>query len=430
MGLAGHHRRRAHSRSAATRCTSPARRSRRTASSYRWHSGQVIGAYGLTEPEAGSDSGGTRTTAKFERTARTAAAGSSTAASASSPTPARRAPTSSPPGPATREDGSAGDQRVHRRAAARPGFCDRPARGEARPPRQRHRRAALRGLPNPGRPDARREGRRLEDLPQDARRRPHLHRRDGGRALARPRWMRRSSYARERKQFGKPIGSFQGVAFMIADMATEIEAARAMVWRAAWMKDQGQDYGTAAAQAKLFASEVSQRVTNMGVQVHGGYGYVEEYKVERFLRDAKLTELGRRHQPDPTAGHRPKDSRPERRVAEPPQSAQGGTQCPLPVSPRSAPRPSRASRTPSSRASPERTQDAAQRQGCVDQGAADRHRERQHHALPREHADHLRPRRRHLLGSRLTAAPALVERLGAYQIVSTLPRTHGTRSTG
>ena len=65
-----------------------------------------------------------------------------------------------------------------------------------------------------------------------------------------------------------------------------------MVWRAAWMKDQGQDYGTAAAQAKLFASEVSQRVTNMGVQVHGGYGYVEEYKVERFMRDAKLTELG------------------------------------------------------------------------------------------------------------------------------------------
>ncbi len=99
-------------------------------------------------------------------------------------------------------------------------------------------------------------------------------------------------YARERKQFGKPIGTFQGVAFMIADMATEVEAARAMVYRAAWLKDQGKDYSVAGAQAKLFASEVSQRVTNMGVQVHGGYGYVEEYKVERFLRDAKLTELG------------------------------------------------------------------------------------------------------------------------------------------
>jgi alkylation response protein AidB-like acyl-CoA dehydrogenase len=99
-------------------------------------------------------------------------------------------------------------------------------------------------------------------------------------------------YARQRKQFGKPIGAFQGVGFMIADMATEIEAARALVWRAAWLKDKGRDYALAAAEAKLFASEVSQRATNDGVQVHGGYGYVEEYKVERFLRDAKLTEIG------------------------------------------------------------------------------------------------------------------------------------------
>jgi alkylation response protein AidB-like acyl-CoA dehydrogenase len=99
-------------------------------------------------------------------------------------------------------------------------------------------------------------------------------------------------YARERKQFGRPIGSFQGVAFMVADMATEIEAARQMVYRAAWLKDQGRDYALAAAEAKLFASEVSQRATNNAVQVHGGYGYVEEYKVERFLRDAKLTEIG------------------------------------------------------------------------------------------------------------------------------------------
>jgi len=99
-------------------------------------------------------------------------------------------------------------------------------------------------------------------------------------------------YARQREQFGRPIGSFQGVAFMLADMSTEIEAARQMVWRAAWLKDQGRDYGLAAAQAKLFASEVSSRATNNGIQIHGGYGYVEEYKVERFLRDAKLTEIG------------------------------------------------------------------------------------------------------------------------------------------
>jgi alkylation response protein AidB-like acyl-CoA dehydrogenase len=99
-------------------------------------------------------------------------------------------------------------------------------------------------------------------------------------------------YARSREQFGRPIGSFQGVAFMIADMATEIEAARALVYRAAWLKDQGRDYGLAAAQAKLFASEVSSRVTNAAIQVHGGYGYVTDYPVERFMRDAKLTEIG------------------------------------------------------------------------------------------------------------------------------------------
>ena len=79
---------------------------------------------------------------------------------------------------------------------------------------------------------------------------------------------------------------------MIADMATEIEAARALVYRSAWLKDQGRDYSLASAQAKLFASEVSSRVTNAAIQVHGGYGYTEDYKVERFLRDAKLTEIG------------------------------------------------------------------------------------------------------------------------------------------
>jgi len=99
-------------------------------------------------------------------------------------------------------------------------------------------------------------------------------------------------YVKTREQFGRPIGTFQGVAFMIADMATEIEAARQMVWRTAWLKDQGREFGLAAAQAKLFASEVSSRATNAGIQVHGGYGYVEEYRVERFMRDAKLTEIG------------------------------------------------------------------------------------------------------------------------------------------
>jgi butyryl-CoA dehydrogenase len=101
-----------------------------------------------------------------------------------------------------------------------------------------------------------------------------------------------SAYAKERQQFGRPIAAFQGVAFMIADMATQIDAARLLTYRAAWLKDAGRPYSTEAAMAKLFASEVAQRVTNDAVQVHGGYGYVTEYRVERYLRDAKLTEIG------------------------------------------------------------------------------------------------------------------------------------------
>jgi len=100
------------------------------------------------------------------------------------------------------------------------------------------------------------------------------------------------AYANERKTFGKPLGKHQVIRHALADMATEIEAARQLVYRAAWLKDQGRDYGLAAAQAKLFASEVSSRATNSGIQIHGGYGYVTDYPVERFMRDAKLTEIG------------------------------------------------------------------------------------------------------------------------------------------
>lgn len=123
---------------------------------------------------------------------------------------------------------------------------------------------------------------------------------DGGRigigamalGLAQAAYEAASSYAKQREQFGRPIAAFQGVAFKIADMATQIDAARLMVYRAAWLKDQGQPYSTEAAMAKLFASEVARQVTNDAVQVHGGYGYITEYRVERYLRDAKLTEIG------------------------------------------------------------------------------------------------------------------------------------------
>jgi butyryl-CoA dehydrogenase len=123
---------------------------------------------------------------------------------------------------------------------------------------------------------------------------------DGGRigigamalGLAQAAYEAASAYAKERRQFDRPIASFQGVAFKIADMATQIDAARLMIYRAAWLKDCGKPYTTEAAMAKLFASEVSRQVTNDAIQVHGGYGYVTEYHVERYLRDAKLTEIG------------------------------------------------------------------------------------------------------------------------------------------
>ncbi len=98
-------------------------------------------------------------------------------------------------------------------------------------------------------------------------------------------------YSKEREAFGKPISQHQAIAFKLADMATEIEAAKLMVYRAAWMKDQGMDYSTASSMAKLFASEVAMRHTVEAVQVHGGYGFVKEYHVERLMRDAKITQI-------------------------------------------------------------------------------------------------------------------------------------------
>ncbi len=99
------------------------------------------------------------------------------------------------------------------------------------------------------------------------------------------------AYSKERKAFGKPISQHQAIQFKLADMATQIEAARLLVYQAAWLKDQGQDYAHASAMAKLYASEVAMNVTVEAVQVHGGYGYVKEYHVERLMRDAKITQI-------------------------------------------------------------------------------------------------------------------------------------------
>ena len=252
-------------------------------------SGQVLGAYGLTEPGAGSDAGGTRTTARLEGDADTGewvldggkrfitnagqagtyviTARTGSKADSSAEISAFIVPADTPGFRVGRLEDKLG---LHASATGELFFdgCRVPA-------------ANLLGEQGQGF-------------------RTFLKILDGGRisiaamalGLAQAALDAAVPYSQTREQFGRPIGSFQGVAFMVADMATEIEAARALVYRAAWLKDQGRDYGVAAAQAKLFASEVSSRATNAAIQIHGGYGYVTDYPVERYLRDAKLTEIG------------------------------------------------------------------------------------------------------------------------------------------
>ena len=101
-----------------------------------------------------------------------------------------------------------------------------------------------------------------------------------------------SSYARERKQFGQPIGKFQAIQFQLADMATEIEAGRNLVYKAAWLKDDGRPFAQAAAIAKLYTGELANRSVNAALQIHGGYGFMDEYAISRLYRDQKVLEIG------------------------------------------------------------------------------------------------------------------------------------------
>src|SRR3954454_22605357 len=252
-------------------------------------SGEVIGAFGLTEPNAGSDAGGTRTTARFEDgpdggcwvldggkrfITNAGQAGTYIVTARTGTTDKGDAEISAFIVPADTPGFSVGrlEEKMGLHASAT---------GELLFDRAKVPAGNMLGEKGTGF-------------------RTFLKILDGGRVsigalavgLAQAALDASIPYAKTREQFGRPIGSFQGVAFMVADMATEIEAARQMVLRSAWLKDQGRDYGLAAAQAKLFVSEVSSRATNNAIQIHGGYGYVEEYKVERYLRDAKLTEIG------------------------------------------------------------------------------------------------------------------------------------------
>jgi alkylation response protein AidB-like acyl-CoA dehydrogenase len=99
-------------------------------------------------------------------------------------------------------------------------------------------------------------------------------------------------YALERKQFGHAIADFQAVQFKIADMATHVQAGRLLTWRAAALRDSGKEHTTESSMAKLFAGEAAVQIALDAIQIHGGYGYLKEYKVERYLRDAKLGTIG------------------------------------------------------------------------------------------------------------------------------------------
>ncbi|MEZ4272964.1 MAG: acyl-CoA dehydrogenase [Myxococcota bacterium] len=122
---------------------------------------------------------------------------------------------------------------------------------------------------------------------------------DGGRigiaaqalGIARQAFEEARAYAAERKAFGAPIADFQAIQFMLADMATEIDAARLLIWRAAVAKDRGENFGPQAAMAKLYASEMSGRVTTKAIQIYGGYGYCKDFPAERHFRDARITEI-------------------------------------------------------------------------------------------------------------------------------------------
>jgi len=248
-------------------------------------SGKVLGAYGLTEPGAGSDAGGTRTTARLEDDCwvidgskrfitNAGHAGTYVVTARTGTTDKGDAEISAFIVPADTPGFSVGrlEDKLGLHASAT---------GELRFENARIPAENLLGTKGEGF-------------------RTFLKILDGGRisigalavGLAQAALDASIPYAQTREQFGRPIGSFQGVAFMVADMATEIDAARSLVGKSAWLKDQGRDYGLVAAEAKLFASEVSSRATNAAIQIHGGYGYTTDYPVERYLRDAKLTEIG------------------------------------------------------------------------------------------------------------------------------------------
>jgi short/branched chain acyl-CoA dehydrogenase len=245
-------------------------------------SGRKLAAFGLTEPEAGSDAGATRTTARLENGewvidgAKIFITNAGTDITACVSITARTAPDeisalivpNGTPGYVISEP----MQKLGWRASDTRELSFQGARI----------------------PEGNLLGRRGAGLKQ------FLQILDGGRisvaamgvGLAQGCYDLANAYTRERKQFGRPIAAFQAVQQKLVDMATEIEAARLLVYRAAWEKDEGRDFAQTAAMAKLFSGELSHRAANWALQLHGGYGFMDEFAISRFYRDQKILEIG------------------------------------------------------------------------------------------------------------------------------------------
>ena len=249
----------------------------------RMATGEVLGCFGLTEPDHGSDPAGLRATA--ERLP-----GGGLAAERAQGVHHQRHHRRARPG-----DGALGRAgRAGRVGVPRP---DRPARvlrraraRQARPAVVRHGRAGARRGRGRARGAARGRGRGAQGRALGARRRPDVHRRVVHRHRAgRP--GHDGGLRREREQFGKPIAGHQLVQELLADSAVDVDASRLLTWAVADRKARGETYSLAASKAKLFATEASVRVANACIQVHGGYGYVDEYPAAKYLRDARVTTL-------------------------------------------------------------------------------------------------------------------------------------------
>jgi short-chain 2-methylacyl-CoA dehydrogenase len=246
-------------------------------------SGRKLAAFGLTEPDAGSDAGATRTTARLENGdwvidgAKIFITNAGTEISACVTITAR-----------TGDDGEISALIVPN---GTPGYVISEPMQKLGWHASDTRELSFQGVRVP-------DGNLLG--PRGAGLKQFLQILDGGRisvaamgvGLAQGCYDLAAAYGRERKQFGKPIASFQAVQQKLVDMATEIEAARLLVYRAAWEKDEGRDFAQTAAMAKLYSGELSHRAANWALQIHGGYGFMDEYAISRFYRDQKILEIG------------------------------------------------------------------------------------------------------------------------------------------